>query len=494
MHAKGFSGEVALETIKRILAAAERKLEVRLVLFKVKMLHFKKDGNVLLERRQWLELYEDLCSLFQLYQDELPFLGEVHTFLTASEGESEFYEQEVLVDILRLYFVQLQDQLRKALIYTEFSSSEYAKRLTDLINMIELNYRLLLFSQERQAAATELQLALLLVENVHFMNKETVSSIAERLPAAARTFIRVVDKDVLFAESKGLMRRIKDEPTRVRLALVVAFFLSLSGEFEKAQVNLLSCLGRQDVINSDEYLQVLANRAMTQLGIEAFRRGQYATASYYLAELCGSGKLRDLLSQGSRQVDGRLRKRLVPYYMYLPVETVECLELLCAMVLQSGEDAQRHKSLARMYEHYEHNYFIASPINPKDLLYSACKELQAGNWRGCYEFVGRLLIWEKFQHQQQTLSLLRQAIKLKALENYLALHMENFTSIALSKLGLSFELEEQEVRQVVSHGILVGSLKGVLEGEYLLLTTKVSPLLKELSALSTTLLDASLED
>jgi hypothetical protein len=128
-----------------------------------------------------------------------------------------------------------------------------------------------------------------------------------------------VERGTLFEECRALVDRVRTPGKKVRLALMAAFYLAISGEFEQAEVNLLSCLGQQATIDEDEYLQVLANRAMAQLGLCSFSRGDYAKACYYLTELCGSGKLRDLLSQGSRMIDGRLRKKLIPYYMYLPV-------------------------------------------------------------------------------------------------------------------------------------------------------------------------------
>jgi hypothetical protein len=92
------------------------------------------------------------------------------------------------------------------------------------------------------------------------------------------------------------------------------------------------------------------------------------------------------------------------------------------------------------------------------------------------------------------MALLLQAIKKKSLECYLLLHMENFISISLEKLGLSFELPEKEVRKVVSQGIISGSFKGVLEGEFLVLTSRQSPLTKRLTELSSVLLDISRDD
>ncbi len=151
LHFKGYKTDSAIAVINRILATFDRKLEVMLLLFQVKLKHFKANGNVLLERAQWLELNQDAHTVFELFRKPAQPLSEVRTFIRNDATEQEYYEGRTAIDNLRLIFEQLQGQLKKALIYTEFSSPEYAHRLQDLIGLIQFNYELRDYFRGQQA-------------------------------------------------------------------------------------------------------------------------------------------------------------------------------------------------------------------------------------------------------------------------------------------------------------------------------------------------------
>ncbi|KAF7234362.1 hypothetical protein EG68_12086 [Paragonimus skrjabini miyazakii] len=87
---------------------------------------------------------------------------------------------------------------------------------------------------------------------------------------------------------------------------------------------------------------IIHDRTVAQLGLSSFRQGHIREAHNPLADLIGSGRVKELLVQG---LHGQMRHKRniekekqdqalqVPYYIYINAEIIECVCQVCAMLL-----------------------------------------------------------------------------------------------------------------------------------------------------------------
>ena len=81
-------------------------------------------------------------------------------------------------------------------------------------------------------------------------------------------------------------------------------------------------------MTKDNLTKVFYNRALIQLGLCAFRKGEFEVAKYYFSPLCclGSSRLRDNLCQTnekSSNLDREEKRKLIPFTMTINLEEVE---------------------------------------------------------------------------------------------------------------------------------------------------------------------------
>jgi translation initiation factor 3 subunit C len=89
-----------------------------------------------------------------------------------------------------------------------------------------------------------------------------------------------------------------------------------------------------NIDNYSYYTQAMYNRALAQLGINAFIEGNLYDVQHSLSDLCGNMRTKELLAQGFQKQEQQVqqRKRIFPYYLHLNIDMIESIELIASML------------------------------------------------------------------------------------------------------------------------------------------------------------------
>lgn len=258
-----------------------------------------------------------------------------------------------------------------------------------------------------------------------------------------------------------------DARSKMRALLHHVYYLALHNHHREARELLLMSHVADHVDGADILTRVLYNRAITQLGMCAFRRGYLRAALDSLNELYQIGRTRELLAQGtSRPQQGfrdpekerEERRRQYPFHMHINLEAIEGVTLLSALAVEAPTIAKRglgdnrnvisrnfHRLLSR-----SRSGFSGPPESTRDFIVAASQAVLDGDWRGAWAHVLQLKLWKILPNSEIVMAGVRLALQQSALTAFLHAFAQLHTSLSLPRLQAQFELEAPVVRRVVS--------------------------------------------
>jgi translation initiation factor 3 subunit C len=274
---------------------------------------------------------------------------------------------------------------------------------------------------------------------------------------------------------------------RTRAMLYHIYNFALQNQFHRARDMLLTSHLQEGIHQTDVGTQICYNRAMVQLGMCAFRLGMITEAQGCLQEILGQQRQKELLAQGvqlarynqqqvSPEQEKLERQRQLPFHMHINLELLECIYLVCSMLMeipsiaQSGNSPEAKKKVIsktfrRFLEYNERQIFIGPPENTRDHVMQASKALSQGDWKKARALIEKIKVWDLMgkEESERIKVMLGRKIQEEGVRTYIFTYAAFYDTMSLSSLAEMFDLSANEIRRLVTMMISNDDIQGQLD-------------------------------
>jgi translation initiation factor 3 subunit C len=408
-----------------------------------------------------------------------------------------------------IIFERLDDEFTKSLQHIDPHTQDYVNRLRDEVILLDLGERIYSFYKGSNSAKAS-SIALRFMEHLHHRrqedhvkllknqreqatnqlaeiskswvavaeNKEQTkgSTATESTPLPSKT-VEIAQPNVIKEDLSSFMEELvtlvykySDLRSKTKAVLLHMYNLSLQGKFYQARDMLLMSRLQDTISGYDVNTQVLFNRAITQLGLCAFRNGLISEAHDALVDICSSQRVTLLAQSNVRfadktkkvEVDRLEKQRRIPFHRHINIDMLEGVHLISAMLLEVPNMAQNtynnvkkkviSKAFRRLLDFYDRQQVYAGPPeNTRDYINVAARALSTGDWKKCYDTLLNMEdLWLSMIDSDSIKSMLLGKIKTEALRTYILQYSRHYDTISIQSLANMFDLSTQSVHSIVS--------------------------------------------
>jgi translation initiation factor 3 subunit C len=286
-----------------------------------------------------------------------------------------------------------------------------------------------------------------------------------------------------------------DKRIKTHALLALVHHHALHDRYYKARDLLLISHISEFADKFDIKTQILYNRAITTLGLCAFRLGLYQKAHDCLTGIC-SGRTKELLAQGQMRWADKdpeqekiERRRQMPFHMHINPDLLELCHLTSAMILElphlarssTGAASAQKTVISRLFRKHLQGYstqaFRGPPENTREHVLAAAKALLSGEWQKAVDLLMGLEVWKLIPNDgaENAKVLLRARVKEEAVRTFLLLNGDHYESISLAYLCEMFDMEEAGTRRIISRMIFNREISAAWDAGNILVMYKTEP-------------------
>ena len=190
-------------------------------------------------------------------------------------------------------------------------------------------------------------------------------------------------------------------------------------------------------------------------------------------------------------------KRQVPFHMHINLHQLDCVYMICAMLLEIPNIAENQysvtkkvvsKNFKKLIDAYDSKAFYLAAENYRDSLVLAAKQLNKSNWRAAIDHIFEIKLVQKmpeFSAEGGCRQTLVGRFKEAALRAFLCRGARTYASFSVAHLAQQFELPEEAVHQVVAKMIIKNKVQAHFDtGRQLVVMDTASSEAKELQQLA----------
>ncbi|KAG5439245.1 hypothetical protein PCANB_001544 [Pneumocystis canis] len=385
---------------------------------------------------------------------------------------------------------KLDDELIRSLQNIDAHTTDYIDRLKDETGLYSIIYRTQVYLERINASDNISRIIMRRLEHIYYKPEQVINILEETTwktvhesidskitPRSEKSDAEMLMHNLcvyLYKHGAGLLR--------TRAMLYHIYHHALHNKFFKARDMLLMSHLQDNIFTADIVTQILYNRTMVQIGLSAFRTGMISEAHSALHEICGTGRMKELLAQGlqtqrynqvSSEQERLERQRQFPFHMHINLELLECVYLTCSMLLEipsiaaSGfsQDTKKviSRSFRRMLDYNKKQIFTGPPENSRDCIIQASRALATGEWEKCCKLIKSIKIWDLMPEAQKIKNILTTRIQEEAVRTYLFTYSSFYDTISISRLSEMFDLPKKNITALVSKMISHDEISAALD-------------------------------
>lgn len=468
----------------------------------------------------WKSTYDEITQLLDLLEANQDFViteaAKPNEDITSPPEKGEDGKIRIVGSIATL-IDRLSEELNGHLLQIDPNSNEYILRLKDEVKLYSLVvrgevYYTRVLSKDSYSSLEGDQLTRLIVRRLDFIYYKPVDLIilselnAWKLLNNSDVSIPKITNnenantnELIDELCKQVSEYSQSSVQKKKALLMQSYYYSTCDEFDRAQTILKSTnMSALPIEESGEVtVQLLFNRAISQLGLSAFRLGLIDESRRILQDIATSSKIRELLGQSNNRSlqssqpiqvltnDGETitigGERHIPFHMHINIQLLETVYYITSLLieipvmaltayqnsqlnengelkLQQSRKSGGSKTFRRVLEYAVRQYFRGPAEDARDSVILSALDLIQGHWQKIILRFSQLNIWatmpglEKSSEEKvnKIMSILEKNIKEVSLKTWIYCEAGILKTYPINRLSQRFDLPSSDVLDIVS--------------------------------------------